>query len=395
LSATLSATDVICNGDSTGVVFSNVSGGSAPYSYSWSNGSNTPNIHLVPAMAYTLNVVDAQGCTAFTGAVVNQPPALVLTPTITDASCFGASNGQIVLEINGGEQPYYFSWGNQNEIVLNVESETISNIPAANYYIQIKDKNNCAIEQYILVGQPAMQTANVVVSDVLCFSESNGSIDVTYSGGTLPYTTSWSSGQATEDLSNLVAGYYSFTGTDAQGCIVRDIVFVDEPELIRITSEIIALSCVNQTDAAIDINAFGGTAPYAYMWSNGQITQNVSDLNSGFYSLVVTDDNSCSQAFNFEIMVSDNECLDIPNTLTPNGDNYNDTWVIENIDLYSNAVVKIFNKWGNEIYSSNQAYIPWDGTFNGNPLPSEVYYYIIELNNSENNNYTGTITIIR
>ena len=395
LSATLSATDVICNGDSTGVVFSNVSGGTAPYTYTWSNGGTTPNIHLVPAAAYTLNVVDAQGCTAFTGAVVNQPPALVLTPTITDASCYGAANGQIVLAITGGEQPYYFSWGNQNEILLNVESETISNIPAANYYIQIKDKNNCTIEQYILVGQPAMQTATVVVSDVLCFSESNGSIDLTYSGGTLPYTTSWGSGQVTEDISNLPVGYYTFTGTDAQGCLVQDTVYVDEPELIRITSEVIALSCINQVDAAININAFGGTAPYAYLWSNGQTTQNVSALNAGFFSLVVTDNNSCSQAFNFEILVNDNECLDIPNTITPNGDNYNDTWVIENLDLYSNATVKIFNKWGNEIYTSGQAYTPWDGTFNGNPLPSEVYYYIIELNNSEENKYTGTLTIIR
>jgi gliding motility-associated-like protein len=103
----------------------------------------------------------------------------------------------------------------------------------------------------------------------------------------------------------------------------------------------------------------------------------------------------CAATFNFEITLNDQECLEIPNTITPDGDNYNDTWIIGNIDLYPNATVKVFNKWGNELFSSSGLYTPWDGTVNGNPLPSEVYYYIIVLGNEDNNEYTGTITIIR
>ena len=97
----------------------------------------------------------------------------------------------------------------------------------------------------------------------------------------------------------------------------------------------------------------------------------------------------------FEIEINPEECLMIPNTFTPNGDNYNDTWVIENLDLYPNATVKVFNKWGNEIYYTEIPYTPWDGMYRGNPLPSEVYYYIIILGNDEGNEYTGTITILR
>ena len=63
--------------------------------------------------------------------------------------------------------------------------------------------------------------------------------------------------------------------------------------------------------------------------------------------------------------------------------------------MYPNASVKVFNKWGNEIYVSEGVYKPWDGLYNGKPLPSEVYYYIIVLDNEQDNKYTGTITIIR
>ncbi len=395
LTATLVTEDVLCNGDATGSIESFVTGGTTPYTYLWSNGATTDEIISVQANPYSLTVTDAQGCTSFTGALVNEPSALILTPTVTDALCFGNSDGQIVISVVGGEQPYYFSWGNQNEILLNNASETLSGLIAEDYFIRVRDKNNCIIEQYITVGQPALQEASFTTTNVLCFEDSTGIVDVTFTGGTMPFTNVWNDGQTTEDAIGLGAGIYTFMGTDAQGCKVGDTAIIYQPDLIEITYEITTVSCVDQSDAVIFVNAYGGTPSYSFNWSSGQTTQNVEDLLAGTYILIITDNNTCSQSFNFEILTNDVECLDIPNTITPNGDNYNDTWILENIDLYTNAVVKIFNKWGNEIFSSTSTYIPWDGTDNGNPLPSEVYYYIINLNNPEDNQYTGTITIIR
>lgn len=395
LTATLIPHDVLCNGDATGSIESSVSGGTMPYTYSWSNGAITEDIISIAAGPYSLTVTDAQGCTAFTGTVVNQPAALILTPTVTDALCFGNSDGQIVISVSGGEQPYYFSWGNQNDILLNNASETLDSLPAEDYFIRVRDKNNCIIEQYITVGQPALQQASFTTTDVLCFGDSTGIIDVTFTGGTMPFTNVWSDGQTTEDATGLGAGTYIFMGTDAQGCQVGDTATIYQPDLIEISYEITPLSCVDQSDAAIIVSPYGGTPAYSFNWSNGQTTQNAEGLVAGTYNLIITDNNTCSQSFDFEILTNGIECLDVPNTITPNGDNYNDTWILENIELYSNAVVKIFNKWGNEIYSSTGAYTPWDGTDNGNPLPSEVYYYIIKLNNPEDNQYTGTITIVR
>jgi gliding motility-associated-like protein len=122
----------------------------------------------------------------------------------------------------------------------------------------------------------------------------------------------------------------------------------------------------------------------------------IEELEPGIYELTVFDDNNCENTFSFDVTEAFNECLVIPNTFTPNGDNYNDTWVLGNINLYPSATVKVFNKWGNEIFSNNDGtYDPWDGSHNGQPLPSGVYYYIIILNNEQNNQYTGTVTIVR
>lgn len=121
----------------------------------------------------------------------------------------------------------------------------------------------------------------------------------------------------------------------------------------------------------------------------------MDNLESGWYEVIYTDANACSDTVYYFVESSSSSCIDVPNTITPNGDDYNDTWFIENMHLYPNAEVAIFNKWGNELFKVNGEYVAWDGTVNGRPLPSEVYYYIILLNNEAGDKFTGTITIIR
>ena len=188
---------------------------------------------------------------------------------------------------------------------------------------------------------------------------------------------------------------YTYNVTDFNGCKLNDSIFVGEPTYIEVDFSIVELTCIDQSDGAIYITPYGGTLPYSYLWNTGSTAQNLENLTPGLYNLTIVDGNSCSQTFDYEIYNNIEECLNIPNTFTPNEDNYNDTWVIGNIGLYPNASVKVFNKWGNEIYSSKGEYTPWDGEYNAAPLPSEVYYYIIVLGNNEENEYTGTITIIR
>lgn len=396
LAASVDATDVKCTNGSDGMVISTVAGGTEPYTYNWSNGEITPNIYNLTAGVYNLTVTDAQGCTSFTGAAIDQPAQLLdVTYTSTDVLCFGGSDGTIEISITGGVQPYYYNWGNQGELLMNNFTETISGLNVGDYFVRVTDRNGCVNEQYITINEPTLLETSFTTVDVLCFGESTGEIDVTNSGGTPPYATTWSSGQITEDVTGLTAGQYIYTVVDDHLCEVSDTAYIYQPTQVEITSETSDVTCIDEANGAIFVSAYGGVGPYDFMWSNGENQPNIGNLAEGFYTVTVTDANSCDSSYTFEIFGSESDCIFIPNTITPNGDDYNDTWIIESIDLYPSASVKVFNKWGNKVFDSGGKYEPWDGSHKGAPLPSEVYFYIITLGNGSGKEYTGTITIIR
>jgi gliding motility-associated-like protein len=396
LVANASATQVKCNGGTDGTVTSTVSGGVSPYTYLWSDGSTDNEIIGTPAGTYNLTVTDANGCTSFTGTTVGEPSqALVVTPSITDVQCYGGNDGKVVITMTGGVPPYAYNWGNQNEILLNHFSETITGLDQGEYFIRVTDRNGCKNEQYLTINQPQQVVIQDTVTDVLCFADSTGAIDISVVGGTPTYTYLWSNGTSSEDAVNLPSGTYIVLVKDAHACEYRDTAVVSQPQKLDLHYEIQGISCEDQADAAITVEVYGGAQPYLYTWSTGSVESSIENLKPATYTLEITDGNGCNLDYTFVIHESEVKCVQIPNTITPNGDNYNDTWVIRNLDLYPNASVKIFNKWGNLVYASTGSYKPWDGTYYGKPLPSEVYYYVIVLGNTDNDEYTGTITIIR
>jgi gliding motility-associated-like protein len=320
---------------------------------------------------------------------------LTVVPTVTDATCYNYSDGSIVLGITGGTQPYYFSWANNQEIIFNNPSETLDGLVASNYLVRVHDKNGCSWEQVVTVGQPAPFVTQIASTDALCFGSADGTSDLSVTGGTLPYTYLWSDGSLSEDVTGQLAGVYTVTITDAQGCVVRDTTTIGQPNEILIYGSITDLSCIDQSDASIEVSVQGGVYPYTYNWSTGATSEDIADLIAGNYTLIVTDFQGCTRTETFTISTVNNDCVNPVNTFTPNGDNYNDTWIIENLYLYPNATVEVFNKWGNLVHSQTGVYVPWDGTHLGNALPSDVYYYIIDLYNDQQNKYTGSITIIR
>ena len=396
LSISTIVTDALCNGGSTGAIQSHVEGGTSPYTYAWSNGLTSSLIENLTSGAYSLTVTDNQGCTSFSGAVVGEPAQpLTISPTITQPTCFGYSDGQVLLAINGGTQPYHFNWGTDNNILLNNPSETIKGVAANDYLCRVFDANGCMVQQIVSVGQPSGLVVTAAITDLNCYNDTTGAIDLTISGATPTYTVNWGNGQTTEDLVNISANEYAYVVSDSHGCIIRSKANVNQPDSLKINSSITPISCIDQKDASIVVSTFGGTSPYTFNWSNGQITSDATNLAPGNYTLTITDNHLCLSTFDFVIDLNEESCVDIPNTITPNGDNYNDTWHIKNIDLYPYATVKVFNRWGNLVFDADKPYKEWDGTTKGEPLPSEVYYYIIELNNSMENKYNGTITIIR
>ena len=390
-------TPIACFGMSTGSASAMVVGGTAPYQYAWSNGATSTEINNVLAGPYSILVTDNHGCTAFSGANVQQPQqGLNVSINVTDPSCHGYSNGIIEMTITGGTQPYYFNWGDQNNILLNNPSERLDSITVGSYLFVITDDKGCVVDTIVQVNEPTPFNLAIQTTDALCYQSATGMVDLTVTGSTPPYQFNWNNGQfLTEDLSNVIAGYYSVLITDNQGCIDSIAGNVNQPDSLLISTEVINVSCVDQADGAISLTVNGGTAPYSFAWSSGEIVPTISNLSAGFYVTTITDDNSCIATITVEVLPSIIPCVNPVNTFTPNGDQFNDTWVIDNMYLYPNASVQVFNKWGNLVFKSEGLYTPWDGTYNNNPLPSEVYYYIIELNDPATSKLTGTLTIIR
>ena len=396
VTSSVEATDVKCIGGSDGFILSSVSGGIAPYTYLWSNGATTPNITNIPAGTYTLTVTDANGCTSFTGATVNEPTSgPTLTFTTNDVSCFGGSDGLIGMSASGGTLPLYYNWGTGESILFSQEGDTLNYLSAGDYIIIVTDANGCQFRDTATINEPTLLVTENITVDNLCFGDAAGLIDVTNSGGTPPYSVQWSTGQTSEDLTDLFAGWYYYEVTDANNCKVKDSAEILEPSRLWHNSIVTYTSCIDVNDGSIEVEVGGGVPPYDFVWDHGAFGPDIYNLEPGDYQVIFYDANDCSDTIDYVIYGRDTSCIDIPNTFTPDGDLYNDTWVIGNIDLYPNAMVVVYNKWGNEIFKSQGQYTPWDGTVNGRPLPSEVYYYIIVLNNSTGEEYTGTITIVR
>ncbi len=387
-------TDVLCYGESTGAILSVILGGTSPYTYSWSNGETTMEIIDVPAGMYTVTVVDAHNCIVLSGGVVKEPEQpLGIDYTVTPVSCFGYDDGSIDITMSGGTIPYSFIW-DDNTYIFSTNQQSIEKLYAGIYNIRIKDDNNCFVVSEFIVMSPDSVTIDLASTLVSCFNGSDGSLTPSVTGGTEPYSYEWSNGDNTEILDNVPEGNYNLTVTDNNNCKYLAADIVESFTEIVLASEITPITCKDIDDATISVVVAGGTGNYFYVWSNGSTSQNVENLASGAYSLTVSDDNHCESYYEFEIEPNYIECLNIPSSFSPNNDGINDTWVIRSIYSYQDASVQIFNKWGSILYESVGTYIPWDGTFNGNSLPAETYYYIIDLNNGDSP-YTGTVTILR
>ncbi len=394
LSVSSIATNVLCKGDASGAVIASSEGGTTPYSYQWSNGSNSHKIEQVNAGTYTVTVTDANGCLYYSGAVVSEPNLpLTIHATLFPTSCFGYQDGSILVDLEGGTIPYTISWDN-NTYILTSNQQSIEGLKSGIINLRITDANSCINFQTFTIGSPDSVIIDVLPSPVSCYGGNDGQVIVTVVGGTDPYTYLWSNNATTNHLEGVVSGTYLVSVTDANQCVYHTSTLIEEMPKNIVNAVIKPTTCKDMNDASIQLSVTGGAGNHHFLWSNGTTSPNAQNLASGFYNVVVSDDNQCEIRLDYQIEPNYTECVEIPSSFSPNNDGINDEWVIRRLDEYSNAKVQVYNKWGNLLYINQGIYFPWNGLYNGNPLPSEVYYYIIDLNNGDSP-YTGTITILR
>ena len=383
------STDVSCNGFADGTATAVMTNGSAPYTYQWNMGDSTSTVTGLSAGTYYVTIVDAAGCAGNDTVIINEPPALDITSLPTDVSCYSFNDGSIFISVTGGTPGYSYLWNTGDN------TAAISSLGSGYYSVTVTDSNSCSTSvDSIYIKEP--DSLYIYLSNAtnpFCYNGNDGAISVYGMGGTQPYSYTWNTGDSTETLNNLTAGTYFLTLTDINACHDTAEFTLTNPEGMTISADYGVDSIVYQ--GYINLNVTGGTQPYTYEWSNAATNQNLSGLSSGNYLVTITDFNGCAQTDSFNIEIP----LIIPTIITPNGDSYNDTWRITNIESYKDVHIEIYNRWGDIIFTFDGTGLEytdianqWDGTYNGKKLPFTSYVYIITLNDDKEA-YSGTVTI--
>ncbi|WP_154648002.1 Ig-like domain-containing protein [Pedobacter arcticus] len=323
LAMTFSQTDIKCYGESTGAIDVSVSGGTSPYTYAWDNGSTTEDLTGLKAGDYKVTITDANGCELIKTIPLNEPVSpLAMTFSQTDIKCYGESSGAIDISVSGGTLPYTYAWDNGKT------DEDLTGLKAGDYKVTITDANGCELIKTITLSEPVSPLAMTFSqTDIKCYGESSGAIDISVSGGTLPYTYAWDNGKTDEDLTGLKAGDYKVTITDANGCeLIKTITLSEPASPLSTTFTQTDIKCYGESSGAIDISVSGGTSPYTYAWDNGSTTEDLTGLKAGDYKVTVTDANGCEliktitlsepTALRFEASKTEIKCYGETSTVT-------------------------------------------------------------------------------
>jgi gliding motility-associated-like protein len=413
ISTVVVTTNITCGavGLDNGSIELSVTGGVAPYTYFWTDSvsfsSTDKDISNLGEGTYYVTITDANGCVYIDSAHIELPPAITFTTTLSDrngynVSCYGRSDGAIDISLTSGLAPYVFNWSGPDGFTASTRD--ISGLKAGEYILSITDVNLCSAYDTIILTEPGRLGIDVTLSSsfagdyqINCAGSSTGSIEVVPVNQAGAVTYLWSDGNTSSLRTGLPEGIYELIITDSNGCHADTTLQLTAPDSIKIEFNITQPLCPDMPDGSIELAVTGGVpgADYNYRWSDNSVNKDLSGIVSGLYSVVVSDMNGCIARDSVFVEPIQELCLIIPNAISPNGDLINDYWNIGLKELYPEIEVKIFNRWGEEIWRSAKGYPdPWDGRSKGSLLPIDSYHYIIDLHNGTKP-IMGTVTIVR
>jgi len=287
LSLGINISPITCHGDSNGTATVQPIGGTAPFAWLWASGDDTPMVDSLAGGSYVVTVTDALGCTGVLDFTMTPPTEVMVSLQAMQPTCFW-NFGSATASATGGTGSFGYSWNNGAMTATNM-------LPAGVYSVTATDVHGCTgTASVIITAPPALQADVVAQPPVLCFGASNGTLAVLPSGGTPPY--GWSG-----PTENLAAGSYVVTITDSNACTAVAEANIGEHPEIAATETITNASGFTASDGSIELEAVtGGTGSgYQFLWSNGAMSQNLTDVPTGDYSLTVTDSQGCTANFMF------------------------------------------------------------------------------------------------
>lgn len=291
VSSALVSTNPTCNGSSNGGVTVTANGGNLPYTYLWSTSDTTATVGNLGAGTYSVTVTDAEGCSSPAAVAIANPAALLtFTSVDSNVSCFGASDGGASVLATGGSTPYSYVWS------TSATTASITGLMAGSYFVTVTDFNGCSTMDTVIVLEPTMLVATAAVTNnVSCNGLNDGVANGSATGGTMPYVYSWSNGSVTATNAGLIAGTYTVTVTDANGCSAMNSISITEPLMLNSIVVGTDVTCTGLANGTGSITVTGGTSPYSYVWNDPSLLgSSVNGLVAGSYSVTISDANGCS-----------------------------------------------------------------------------------------------------
>lgn len=313
-SAAIAKTDVSCFGFNNGTASLTVIGGTAPFSYSWSNSSTAQNINNLAPGTYSATVMDTHQCSAQADATISQPASLQVFVNATDASCFGESNGSATAGASGGTMPYNYLWSN------GIVNSAIGNLAAGVYGVTLTDANGCIAAIQVVVTQPA-QLAVTASPDVTIAAGGSANLGATGCGTCASYSWIPADGLNNSNIQNPVASptvttTYTVTAADGNGCTASDNVQVTVNAVVAVSGKI--RTETGQAVPAATVGLSGDGANSFLTGSDGNYSFNIP--TPGNYTITPSKNNDVSRAngiTTLDILLIQNQILSIQNLSSP------------------------------------------------------------------------------
>jgi alpha-tubulin suppressor-like RCC1 family protein len=312
LIATIIQTNAICKGGNNGSATVTHYGGITPYSYLWSNGQTSATATNLSAGTYTVTVTDSIKQTAITTVTITA--GMITSSVVNNVTCNGGNNGAINLNVTGGSGNFSYSWSNGSG------NQDISGVNAGLYKVTVTDLTctDTTIDT-IQISEPTALIPSTIVTPVTC-GKNNGSLSVTASGGTSPYSYLWNTGSTSSIINNLSTGIYTVTITDAHGCtnMKTDSIILQSPAVSSSITSQTNVQCNPDKNGTATVSVNSGTPVYTYTWSTSpvQTTATATGLSAGTYFVTVNDSKGCSSVDTAVIVVLHPMPLTVNSTAT-------------------------------------------------------------------------------
>ncbi|MBS1580753.1 MAG: choice-of-anchor L domain-containing protein, partial [Bacteroidetes bacterium] len=313
---------ISCRGANDGAITPTVGGGIPGYTYQWTgpNGltSTASSLTGLAAGTYALTAADANGCSTTASITLTEPPTLAASLTAgsfangSGISCDGASDGTLLLSASGGTQPFLVSWAGPNAFASSAWQ--ITGLEAGTYTATVTDGNGCTTTANTTLAAPAplaLSGSMPTISgyEVACHGGHTGAIDLSVTGGAGGTTYQWSGpnafAAATQDIANAIAGTYTVTVSDRNGCRASQAFTLNEPAPLAASAAITTAACQGANTGAIDLSVTGGVSAYSYLWSGlpafSATTEDIAALYAGVYAVTITDANGCALNTTFDV----------------------------------------------------------------------------------------------